>query len=321
MAAAGQSVVLSIFTGAVDPLVLAVKKEKLRAIVLSCPMQNLTEVPVPAKITDARQCAVEILDNGLEQGLDKTAQEVTLKLLWKQDKDVPYATASRWVFRCLADYSGGSSLHWDLEPEPTGLGGSQPGAQVGPIPSPSEAKAPDIQSHLVRQVKLLQRQPLEGYQGGGKLGEGSFGLVVRAKRATDNDDVAIKLLKDDLEAFQEVVFATQLQDHPNIVQLLDAGIWMDKSVLDNVSIDNMVDLFEMLDVEGNGRLEMDQFIGGLLNLVLLDVPLWSIQSQRMLGSIRTTVTSLDRDIAEIRCKLNRLTGSLNDGALGKDDSV
>lgn len=92
-------------------------------------------------------------------------------------------------------------------------------------------------------------------------------------------------------------------------------------VLENVSIDNMVDLFEMLDVEGNGRLELDEFIGGLLNLVLLDVPLWSIQSQRMLGSIRATVTSLDRDIAVIRCKLNRLTGSLNDGTLGMDDSV
>mmetsp|Transcript_49922 Transcript_49922/g.117505 ORF Transcript_49922/g.117505 Transcript_49922/m.117505 type:complete len:547 (+) Transcript_49922:65-1705(+) len=92
-------------------------------------------------------------------------------------------------------------------------------------------------------------------------------------------------------------------------------------VLENVSIDNMVDLFEMLDVEGNGRLEMDEFIGGLLNLVLLDVPLWSIQSQRMLGSIRTTVTSLDRDIAVIRCKLNRLTDNLNDGTLGMDNSV
>ncbi|OLP94417.1 Voltage-dependent L-type calcium channel subunit alpha-1S [Symbiodinium microadriaticum] len=57
-------------------------------------------------------------------------------------------------------------------------------------------------------------------------------------------------------------------------------------VLENVSIDNMVDLFEMLDVEGNGRLELDEFIGGLLNLVLLDVPLWSIQPPGAQGSFR-----------------------------------
>ena len=37
----------------------------------------------------------------------------------------------------------------------------------------------------------------------------------------------------------------------------------------------MGDLFELLDVDGGGSLTQAEFVEGLLNLVLLDVPIWS----------------------------------------------
>ncbi|OLP94416.1 hypothetical protein AK812_SmicGene23571 [Symbiodinium microadriaticum] len=57
-------------------------------------------------------------------------------------------------------------------------------------------------------------------------------------------------------------------------------------LLENVSIDSMVDLFELLDVDGGGQLTQHEFVEGLLNLVLMDVPISTIQSLRLLRSIK-----------------------------------
>ena len=38
-----------------------------------------------------------------------------------------------------------------------------------------------------------------------------------------------------------------------------------------VAEDSMTDLFELLDVDGSGRLTRGEFVEGLLNLVLMDV--------------------------------------------------
>eukprot|EP00435_Cladocopium_sp_Y103_P064196 s107_g25.t2 len=46
---------------------------------------------------------------------------------------------------------------------------------------------------------------------------------------------------------------------------------------ENVSADNMADLFGVLDVDGSGELDMKEFVGGLLQLWLMDVPITTLQ--------------------------------------------
>eukprot|EP00913_Durusdinium_trenchii_P021899 g20577.t1 len=46
---------------------------------------------------------------------------------------------------------------------------------------------------------------------------------------------------------------------------------------DNISADNMADLFGVLDVDGAGELDMKEFVGGLLQLWLMDVPITTLQ--------------------------------------------
>ncbi|CAJ1404237.1 unnamed protein product [Effrenium voratum] len=71
-------------------------------------------------------------------------------------------------------------------------------------------------------------------------------------------------------------------------------------LLDSVSIGSMVDLFELLDVDGSGKLSQAEFVEGLLNLVLLDVPIWTIQTLRLLGLLRTTTAEIQEDIRQLR---------------------
>ncbi|OLP94403.1 Voltage-dependent T-type calcium channel subunit alpha-1H [Symbiodinium microadriaticum] len=57
---------------------------------------------------------------------------------------------------------------------------------------------------------------------------------------------------------------------------------------------------EQLDVDGTGTLTLQEFVEGLMNLALLDVPIWTIQSQRMLRSVRTLATKIDQDIQSMK---------------------
>jgi len=77
-------------------------------------------------------------------------------------------------------------------------------------------------------------------------------------------------------------------------------------VLDNVSVDSMVDLFEMFDLDQTGKLEVEEFIGGLLNLILMDVPIWAIQAQRMLVATRTAVARIEQHV-DVLCQQPALT--------------
>lgn len=71
-------------------------------------------------------------------------------------------------------------------------------------------------------------------------------------------------------------------------------------LLESISIPSMADLFELLDVDGTGSLTQAEFVEGLLNLVLLDVPIWTIQSLRLLGLLKTMAGEIQEDIKEIR---------------------
>ena len=70
-------------------------------------------------------------------------------------------------------------------------------------------------------------------------------------------------------------------------------------LLENISIPSMADLFELLDVDGTGSLTQGEFVEGLLNLVLLDVPIWTIQSLRLLGSLKDVTEKIQQDIKRL----------------------
>ena len=70
-------------------------------------------------------------------------------------------------------------------------------------------------------------------------------------------------------------------------------------ILENISIPSMADLFELLDVDRTGSLTQEEFVSGLLNLVLLDVPIWTIQSLRLLGSLKDVTEKIQQDIKRL----------------------
>lgn len=78
----------------------------------------------------------------------------------------------------------------------------------------------------------------------------------------------------------------------------------------------MEDLFQMLDVDDGGTLSQAgrilgtsegvpyggqaEFLEGLLNLLLLDVPIWAIQTLKLLRPMRKQTLLLSRDLQEIK---------------------
>ncbi|CAE7288746.1 para [Symbiodinium pilosum] len=57
------------------------------------------------------------------------------------------------------------------------------------------------------------------------------------------------------------------------------------SLLDKLPIDDVFDLFDILDVDENNYLTQAEFVEGLLNIALLDTPLWNIQALKLLRRI------------------------------------
>jgi len=74
-------------------------------------------------------------------------------------------------------------------------------------------------------------------------------------------------------------------------------------LLGNVSVDNMVDLFDLLDVDGGGQLNQNEFVEGLLNIVLLDIPISTIQTLRLLQSIKTLTTTVGDELHSLNDRL------------------
>eukprot|EP00435_Cladocopium_sp_Y103_P034170 s309_g8.t1 len=83
-------------------------------------------------------------------------------------------------------------------------------------------------------------------------------------------------------------------------------------LLESISIPSMADLFELLDVDGTGSLTQGEFVEGLLNLVLLDVPIWTIQSLRLLGSLRDAQVEMQEDLKSLKQyrRVDRTTSAL-----------
>jgi len=57
------------------------------------------------------------------------------------------------------------------------------------------------------------------------------------------------------------------------------------AVLKKLPIDDAVDLFELLDVDESNLLTQTEFVEGLLNIALLDTPIWTLQTLKLLRKI------------------------------------
>ena len=65
-------------------------------------------------------------------------------------------------------------------------------------------------------------------------------------------------------------------------------------VLEAVCVDNMEDIFDLLDVDDSGFLTQMGFVEGLLNLSLLDMPMWTLQNLRLLKLVNSRVSSIEQ---------------------------
>ena len=64
-------------------------------------------------------------------------------------------------------------------------------------------------------------------------------------------------------------------------------------VLEAVCVDNMEDIFDLLDVDDSGFLTQMEFVEGLLNLSLLDMPMWTLQNLRLLKLVNGRVSNIE----------------------------
>mmetsp|Transcript_41187 Transcript_41187/g.76570 ORF Transcript_41187/g.76570 Transcript_41187/m.76570 type:complete len:531 (-) Transcript_41187:204-1796(-) len=73
-----------------------------------------------------------------------------------------------------------------------------------------------------------------------------------------------------------------------------------KKFLKTVHVGNMIELFEFLDVDQTGELSREEFIEGLLDLCLREMPLHSVQSLKLLHLIHGVAKRIDLNIEAMR---------------------
>eukprot|EP00439_Symbiodinium_sp_Y106_P065345 s720_g10.t1 len=71
-------------------------------------------------------------------------------------------------------------------------------------------------------------------------------------------------------------------------------------VLDAIYVESMADIFDYLDVDGTGQLSQMEFVEGLLNLCLMDMPISTIQSLKLLQLIRGLLGKVDKEVTSLK---------------------
>ena len=71
-------------------------------------------------------------------------------------------------------------------------------------------------------------------------------------------------------------------------------------ILESSFAEDMGDLFHYLDLDGTRTISQAEFVKGLLNLCLLDLPLSTIQSLKLLRLIRKEVHGIRESVEELR---------------------
>ncbi|CAE8680637.1 unnamed protein product [Polarella glacialis] len=71
-------------------------------------------------------------------------------------------------------------------------------------------------------------------------------------------------------------------------------------VLTGSEINTVAELFDLLDVDGTGELSRAEFVEGLLEILMLDTPIATMQTLRLLKLSREKLSSMSDDIAEMK---------------------
>ncbi|CAE7259091.1 scn4aa [Symbiodinium natans] len=71
-------------------------------------------------------------------------------------------------------------------------------------------------------------------------------------------------------------------------------------LLESIHVETMADFFHYLDVDGSGNVSQTEFVEGLLNLCLQDVPIWTIQTLKLLRRIHEEVEHVHREISALK---------------------
>lgn len=77
-------------------------------------------------------------------------------------------------------------------------------------------------------------------------------------------------------------------------------------VLDSLCVENITDIFDYLDVDGTGELSQMEFVEGLLNLCLLDMPISTMQTLKLLQLLRGGMVKTDEKVNLIGSQVQEL---------------
>jgi len=73
-----------------------------------------------------------------------------------------------------------------------------------------------------------------------------------------------------------------------------------EELLAKSNVGSMHDVFDVLDVDGGGELTREEFVDGLLNMFLHEVPFESVQMLRMMRSIDSKLLALGEEVRQMR---------------------
>ncbi|CAE7843472.1 CACNA1H [Symbiodinium sp. KB8] len=65
-------------------------------------------------------------------------------------------------------------------------------------------------------------------------------------------------------------------------------------LLEALCVDNLVELFDLLDADQTGTIDRDEFVDGVLHMIVRDVPVETMRMMSMLQSVQHHLTSLDQ---------------------------
>jgi len=77
---------------------------------------------------------------------------------------------------------------------------------------------------------------------------------------------------------------------------------INRRILDRASVDSMEELFKILDVDSSGLISRAEFEEGLLNILLREVPVSSLQMMKMLRLLRDAVGELQGEVIKLQQK-------------------
>eukprot|EP00931_Biecheleriopsis_adriatica_P041099 TRINITY_DN23532_c0_g1_i1.p1 TRINITY_DN23532_c0_g1~~TRINITY_DN23532_c0_g1_i1.p1 ORF type:complete len:622 (-),score=142.90 TRINITY_DN23532_c0_g1_i1:72-1748(-) len=80
-----------------------------------------------------------------------------------------------------------------------------------------------------------------------------------------------------------------------------------KAIMEKASVDGMSELFELLDIDCTGSLSQDEFLEGVLNISIMDIPVSTMQILKHLKLMRHKIHELDETLPQ------RLASHLTEG--------